>query len=39
VNRFIASSDKAWAALAESAGPKGVENYHRMKEAIAKLKP
>lgn len=39
VSRFVASSEKAWAALAESAGPKGVENYHRMKEAIAKLTP
>jgi len=39
VNSFIASSDKAWAALAESAGPKGIENYRRMKEAIAKLNP
>ena len=39
VSSFIASSDKAWAALAESAGPKGIENYRRMKEAIAKLNP
>ena len=39
VSRFVASSEKAWAALAESAGPKGVENYRRMKEAIAKLNP
>lgn len=39
VSSFIAASDKAWAALAESAGPEGLENYRRMQEAIAKLKP
>lgn len=39
VSSFIAASDKAWVAMAEAAGPKGVDNYQRMKAAIAKLNP
>ena len=39
VSSFVASSDKAWAEMAKSAGPKGSEYYQRMKEAIAKLTP
>lgn len=39
VARFVAASDKAWAAMAETAGPKGKEYYQRMKAAIAELKP
>ncbi|MCC4116552.1 TRAP transporter substrate-binding protein DctP [Aromatoleum toluclasticum] len=39
VSAFAAASDKAWADMAKSAGPKGTEYYQRMKEAIAKLTP
>ena len=39
VSSFIAASDKAWVTMAEAAGPKGMENYQRMKAAIAKLNP
>lgn len=37
VKAFVAASDTAWAAMAESAGSKGVENYRRMKAVITEL--
>jgi TRAP-type C4-dicarboxylate transport system substrate-binding protein len=37
VSKFVAASKKAWRELAEKAGPKGIEYYERMQDAISKL--
>lgn len=38
VQAFVASATEAWKAMAEAAGPKGMEYYERMTAAIAALK-